>query len=181
MMSISCIRGQKHATSIPQEHLPPVCYPSPSYYERTSHKHRRHQGKAETNVHLVVITGAKIYHDVLISVGTRTIDAAYTRKAQEDIPVEEHHRAGVIQLVHLPSSASLVSIGPHMQLRATHLVEVRNLRNIDQVDDSEILDLVRDGVERLVHDHALRVPVVAEAEDDDSVFLRFDRFVDMPA
>ena len=63
----------------------------------------------------------------------------------------------------------------------THLVEVRDVGDVDEVDDGEVLDLVRDGVERLVHRHALAVPVVPEADHDDAVLLGLDRLVDVPA
>ena len=63
----------------------------------------------------------------------------------------------------------------------THLVEVRHLRDVAEVDDSKVLDLLRDGVKRLVHGHALTVPVVAEADDDNAVFFGLDRLVNVPA
>ena len=62
-----------------------------------------------------------------------------------------------------------------------HLVEVRNLGDVDEVDDGKVLNLLRDAVQSLVHDHALRVPVMSEADNDDTVFLGFDGFVDVPA
>ncbi len=65
--------------------------------------------------------------------------------------------------------------------RKTHLIEVWDLRNVDEVDYSEVLDLVRNTIQSLVHGHALAVPVVPEADDDDSVFLGLDRLVDVPA
>ncbi len=69
----------------------------------------------------------------------------------------------------------------HYMRRKTHLVEVRHLRDVDKVDHSEVLDLVRNTIQSLVHGHALAVPVVPEADDDDAVFLRLDRLVDVPA
>jgi len=38
-----------------------------------------------------------------------------------------------------------------------------------------------DGVERLVHCHALLVPIVTEADHKDAMPFRFDRFVNIPA
>ena len=63
----------------------------------------------------------------------------------------------------------------------THLVEIRYLCDVAQVNDGKVLYLFRDGVERLVHHHALRVPVVPEADDNDAILFRFDRLVDVPA
>ena len=42
-----------------------------------------------------------------------------------------------------------------------HLVEVRDLRDVDQVDHSKVLNLLLDRIERLVHLHARRVPIVS--------------------
>lgn len=63
----------------------------------------------------------------------------------------------------------------------TNLIEVRNLCDIAQVDDSKVLHLLRHAVEGLVHSHALRIPVVAKPNDDDPILLGFDSFVDVPA
>lgn len=59
---------------------------------------------------------------------------------------EEHDGARVVQLV--------------------HLVEVRDLVDVADVDDREGLDLVGDLVEDLVLAHTLLVPVAAEADAD---------------
>src|SRR5688572_25484940 len=64
--------------------------------------------------------------------------------------------------------------------RRTHLIEIRNLSDIYQIDHSKVLDLLRDSVECFVHGHALGVPVVAKADDDDSVFFGFNGFIDVP-
>lgn len=66
-------------------------------------------------------------------------------------------------------------------LQDAHLVEVRDLGDVDEVDDREILHLVCDGVERLVHRHALAVPVMPEPEHDDAVLFGLDGFVYVPA
>ena len=79
-------------------------------------------------------------------------------------------------------ATTIQSLPPaEQQTGATDLVEVRDIGDIDKVDDGEVLDLVRDGVEGLIHRHALAVPVVPEADHDDAVFLGLDRLVDMPA
>ena len=46
--------------------------------------------------------------------------------------------------------------------------------DVDQVDDAKVFDLFRDGEQRLVHLHAVRVPVVAEANQHDFVLLAQD-------
>ena len=78
------------------------------------------------------------------------------------------------------SPSALLPIRRRIQ-REAHLVKVRDIRDVDEVDDGESLDLVRDAIEGLVHRHALAVPVVPEAEHDDTVLLRLDCFVDVPA
>lgn len=93
-------------------------------------------------VDLIVVTCTQINHYVLV-------------------PKEVHHRARVVQLV--------------------HLVKVRHLRDVDQVHHGVVLDLVADPVERLVHLHAGGVPVVTEADDDDAILLTEDGLVDLPA
>lgn len=62
------------------------------------------------------------------------------------IPVEEHDRHGVVDLV--------------------HLVEVLHLVDVAHVDDGEVLDSVGDLVEDLVLEHAVWVVVAAEADED---------------
>jgi len=64
--------------------------------------------------------------------------------------------------------------------RLTDLIEVRNLGDIAQIDHSKVLHFLRHTIERLVHGHALGIPVVAEPNDDDPVLLRFDSLVDVP-
>lgn len=63
----------------------------------------------------------------------------------------------------------------------TDLVEVWHGGDIDEVDDGKVLHLFCGRVEGLVHGHALCVPVMSEANDDDAVLFRFDGLVDMPA
>jgi len=64
--------------------------------------------------------------------------------------------------------------------KGTHLVKVRDLCDVCKIDDSKVLDLLGDGVERFVHYHALGVPVMSKANDDNSIFLRFDGLIDVP-
>ena len=63
----------------------------------------------------------------------------------------------------------------------THLVEVRYLCDIAQVNDGKVLYLLCNRIERLVHHHALRVPVMPEANNNDAILFRFDRLVDVPS
>lgn len=77
------------------------------------------------------------------------------------IPEEEHERDGVVELV--------------------HLLEVRDLVEIADVDDGEVLDAVCDLVEHFILAHAVRIPVATEADDDEAVFFGHDGLVDMPA
>jgi len=63
----------------------------------------------------------------------------------------------------------------------TRLVEVWHLCDVAEVNDGKVLNLFGDRVQRLVHHHALRVPVVPETNDDDAILFGFDRLVDVPA
>ena len=65
--------------------------------------------------------------------------------------------------------------------RKTRLVEVWYLCDVAEVNDSKVLDLFCDRVQRLVHDHALRVPVVPKANDNNAILFGFDRLIDVPA
>lgn len=51
---------------------------------------------------------------------------------------------------------------------------------LTEVDDGKVLQLALHSIQRLIHDHALRVPIVAEPNADHSVFLYFDGLVDVP-
>lgn len=62
-----------------------------------------------------------------------------------------------------------------------YLVEVRNLSDIYQINDCKVLHFLCNRVERLVHCHALLVPIVTKANNNDAILFRFDCFVDMPA
>ncbi|CAD0203491.1 unnamed protein product [Chrysodeixis includens] len=93
-------------------------------------------------VDLVVVAGAQIYHNVLVA-------------------EEEHHRAGVIQLV--------------------HFIKVWYFSDIHEVYNGEVLDLLRDAVQHFVHLHAGRIPVMPESYDNNTVFLRQYGLIYLPA
>lgn len=73
---------------------------------------------------------------------------------------EKHDANGVVQLV--------------------HLVEVRNVLDIDSIYDGHILELDDDSSQRLVHKHALRSGFLAPTYHNDSVLLTEDGLVDRP-
>ena len=51
--------------------------------------------------HLIVVTSAKIYHDVLVP-GIQGVNVdSHQSKAVANVPIEEHDGAWVVQLVHL--------------------------------------------------------------------------------
>jgi hypothetical protein len=82
-------------------------------------------------------------------------------------------------------------------LLTVHLLKVRDLIEIADVDDGKVLDTVGDTftmstkardhrrgiltVEYFVLSHAIRIPITAEADDDQSLILRHDCLVDVPA
>lgn len=63
----------------------------------------------------------------------------------------------------------------------TYLIKVRDFGDIDEIDHCVILDFLSNGVQSLVHCHALTVPVMSEPNNDHTILLGFDSFVDMPA
>ena len=77
------------------------------------------------------------------------------------IPEEEHERDGIIELI--------------------HLLKVRDLIEIADVDDGEVLDAVGDAVEHFVLSHAVWVPVSTEADDDQALFRGQNGLGDMPS
>lgn len=77
------------------------------------------------------------------------------------VPEEEHQRHSIVELV--------------------HLLEVRHLVDIADVDDGEVLYAVGDFVEDFVLPHAVRIPVATEADYDETVFFGHDGLVDVPA
>ena len=104
------------------------------------------------------------------------------RKGGECAPVEEHDGAWVIQFIHLVGWQNLsTSLAWKHKTTIANLIEVRNLRDVAQVDHSKVLHFLRHTIEGLVHSHALGIPVVAEPNDDDPIFLGFDGFVNVPA
>lgn len=66
------------------------------------------------------------------------------------------------------------------QGRQSNLVEIGDGSNVHQVNDGKVLNLFCDRVKGFVHCHALGIPVMTEADDDDAVFFRLDGFVDVP-
>lgn len=69
----------------------------------------------------------------------------------------------------------------HGIVKFVHLVEVRDLVEIADVDDGKVFDAVGDAVEDFVLAHAVFVPVAAEADDYEAVFFGHDGLVDVPA
>ena len=134
------------------------------------------------DVHFVVVTSTQIDHYMLVPgmLHRQSLVSHANPQALKYSPIEEHNGAWVVQLVHLPPLVNSSASRTH-ELMKTHLVEIRHLRDVHEVDHSKVLDLVRDAVQSLVHGHALAVPVVPEAYDDDAVFLGLDRLVDVPA
>lgn len=96
----------------------------------------------ESPVDLVVITSAQIDHHMLVT-------------------EEEHHGAGIVQLV--------------------HLIKVGHFRNVHQIDHSKVLDLLGNPVEHFVHLHTGRVPIVSESDHHHTILFRQDRLIDLPA
>ena len=46
--------------------------------------------------------------------------------------------------------------------------------DVNEIDDAEVLDLLGDGEEGLVHLHAIRVPIVTKADDHNFVLFAQD-------
>lgn len=79
------------------------------------------------------------------------------------------------------TSSTHINNHSNPKLQCTHLVEIWHLGDVDEIDYGKVLDLLSDTVQRLVHRHALAIPVMSEAQYDDTVFLGFDGLIDMPA
>jgi len=62
-----------------------------------------------------------------------------------------------------------------------HLLEVRNLIEIADVDDGKVLDSICDTVEYLILAHTVWIPITSEADYDEALFFRHDGLVDVPA
>mmetsp|Transcript_43079 Transcript_43079/g.97981 ORF Transcript_43079/g.97981 Transcript_43079/m.97981 type:complete len:208 (+) Transcript_43079:118-741(+) len=103
--------------------------------------------------------------DELLLVLQRPVDLVVVTRPKIDHDVlvseEEHDGGGVVKLV--------------------HGVEVRHLRDIHKVNDGKVLDLVGDVEKALVELHAIRVPIVPEADDDDALLLGQNGLVDSVA
>lgn len=74
----------------------------------------------------------------------------------------------------------IISIHFKQKLQCTDLVEIRHLGDIDEIDDSEVLHLFSDAVECLIHRHALTIPVVSKAHNNNAVFFGFDGLIHVP-
>lgn len=114
-------------------------------------------------VQLIVITGSEITHDVLVT-------------------EEEHDGTRIIKLCeHSVSHGDRgYSVGTSRQL-TIHLVEIRDLVDIADVNDRKTLDLVGDLVEDFVLAHAPSIPISAESDHNQALLFAEDGLVDMPA
>lgn len=79
------------------------------------------------------------------------------------------------------STLSVSSIRIDSNEQGAHLVEIRNIRDIHQIDDGKVLNLLSHTMQSLVHSHTLGIPVVPEPKDDDTIFFRLDCFIYVPA
>ena len=131
-------------------------------------------------LHLIVVSGAKIDHDMLVP-AQECLFSFWCGRGDGYTPIEEHNRAGIVQLIHLPIDAFQTSTIEKRRATITHLIEVRDLGDIAQVNHSKVLHLLRNTIESLVHSHALGIPVVTEPNDNDPVFFGFNCLVNMPA
>ena len=95
----------------------------------------------------------------------RPIDLIVVARAEIDhyvlVPEEKHDSTGVVELV--------------------HGVEIGHFRDVDHINRSKILHVLRNAAQHFVHLHARRVVVMAKAEHDHAVALVQDRLVDGPA
>src|SRR5882762_5457002 len=78
------------------------------------------------------------------------------------------------------TSDTSVRIYSNPGFKCTYFVEIRYLCNIDEIYHSKVLDFLGNAVERLIHRHALAIPIVTKAQDNNTVFFRFDGLVDVP-
>ena len=77
------------------------------------------------------------------------------------VPVEEHHRHRIIELV--------------------HGVEVRHFSDVHYVHHYEVAELGGCFEHNLIHLHALWVPVVSESDNNQLLALIDNGLVDLPA
>jgi len=128
---------------------------------------RRRREANIVNAHLIIVTSAQIYHNMLVAV-FEGLEKSQTSRCQRNVPIEKHHCAWIVQLIHLAAIDQKTIV--ETELHMTYLIEVWNIRNIDQVDNRKVLHFLCHRVQRLVHRHALTVPVMAETEDYDTIF-----------
>jgi hypothetical protein len=69
----------------------------------------------------------------------------------------------------------------HRVVEFVHLVEILDLFQITDINDSKVLDAVGDAIEDFVLAHTVRVPVFTEANDYKTFIFGHDGLVDVPA
>jgi len=94
-------------------------------------------------------------HPVQLVIISRTKIAHHVLVAEE-----EHKRDGIVEFV--------------------HLVEVGDLVEVADVDDSEVLHTISDTIENFILPHAVRIPVTAKAYDYQAFFFGKDGLVNVP-
>lgn len=98
-------------------------------------------------IDFVIVSSAQIDHDVFVA-------------------EEEHHGAGIVQLVPRRKRTDILVQDYGVSFnKDLHFVEIWNLCDVHQVDDSEVLYFLRDSIHHLVHLHTGWVPIVAKADD----------------
>jgi len=68
----------------------------------------------------------------------------------------------------------------HWVVEFVHLLEVRYLVEVADVEDGKVFDPVGDAVEDFVLSHAIGVPIATEANYDEPLFFRHDGLVNVP-
>jgi len=66
-------------------------------------------------------------------------------------------------------------------VKFVHLLEIGNLIEIADVDDSKVFDLVSDTVENFILSHAVWVPIATKSDNYKALLFRHDGLVDVPA
>jgi hypothetical protein len=103
--------------------------------------------------------------DELLFVGESPVDFVVIAGAEIDhdvlVAVEEHDGGLVVEFV--------------------HFVEIGHLGNVDEINHSHIGDLLRHRVKRLVLFHAFGIPVVAKANNNDTIFFSDNSLIDSPS
>ncbi len=54
------------------------------------------------------------------------------------------------------------------------MLDTWDFGDVNKIDDAEVLDLLGDGEEGLVHLHAIRIPIVTESDDHNFVLFAQD-------